>query len=112
MLYLETENLGEMRAMVEQLLGPPEDVPDYYVDAVRIAVGAYGFVLELGAQGIGDTPVSEKPPTKRLAVIRMSPQHAMILAKLLQKNVAAYQQNYGPISLPDEMFRTLGLEPG
>ena len=98
--------------MVEQLLGPQEDVPDYYVDAVRIAVGAYGFVLELGVQGIGDTPGSERPPTKRLALVRMSPQHAMILARLLQKNVAAYQQKFGSITLPDELLRDLGLEPG
>jgi hypothetical protein len=97
--------------MVEQLLGPPEDVPDYYVDAVRIGVGAYDFALELGVQGIGDTPASEKPPTRRLAVVRMSPQHALILTKLLQKNVAIYQEKFGPITLPDDMFRALGLEP-
>ena len=97
--------------MVEQLLGPPEDVPDYYVDSVRIAVGPYGFVLELGAQGIGDVPGSERPPTKRLSLVRMSPQHAMILAKLLQKNVTAYQQKFGTITLPEGLFRELGLDP-
>lgn len=98
--------------MMEQLLGPPEETPDYYIDSVRMAVSAYGFVLELGAQGIGDAPGSEKPPTKRLALVRMSPQHALILSRLLEKNVAAYQEKFGPITLPDEMFRTLGLEPG
>lgn len=98
--------------MMEQILGPTEDTPDYYVDAVRIAVGPYGFALELGIQGIGDAPGSEKPPTKRLALVRMSPQHAMILSKLLQKNVTAYQEKFGPIVLPDDMFRELGIEPG
>lgn len=97
--------------MVQELLGPPEDIPDYYVDAVRIGVGAYDFALELGIQGIGDTPASEKPPTKRLAVVRMSPQHTLVLTKLLQKNVAMYQEKFGPIKLPDDMFRGLGLEP-
>jgi len=98
--------------MMEQILGPTEDTPDYYVDAVRIAVGPYGFALELGIQGIGDAPGSEKPLTKRLALVRMSPQHAMILSKLLQKNVTAYQEKFGPIKLPDDMFRELGIEPG
>jgi hypothetical protein len=97
---------------MEQILGPTEDTPDYYVDAVRIAIGPYGFALELGIQGIGDAPGSEKPLTKRLALVRMSPQHAMILSKLLQKNVAEYQSTFGPIVLPDGMFRELGLEPG
>jgi hypothetical protein len=98
--------------MVEELLGPPEEAPDYYIDSVRIGVGAYGFVLELGAQGIGDAPGSERPPTKRLALVRMSPQHALIFSKLLQKNVDQYQERFGPIALPDEMYRNLGLEPG
>jgi hypothetical protein len=97
--------------MMEQILGPAEDVPDYYVDAVRIAVGPYGFVLELGIQGIGDAPGSEKAPTKRLAMVRMSPQHALVVSKLLQKNVARYQQQFGRITLPDDMYRELGIEP-
>jgi hypothetical protein len=97
--------------MMEQLLGPPEDVPDYYVDAVRVGVGAYDFAIELGLQRLGDMPGSERPVTKRLAVVRMSPQHALVLTKLLQKNVSMYQEKFGPIKLPDHMFRDLGLEP-
>lgn len=42
----------------------------------------------------------------------MSPQHALIFSKLLEKNVAAYQEKFGSITLPDQMFRELDLEPG
>lgn len=96
---------------MEQILGPSDDVPDYYVNALKLAVSAYDFALELGVQGIGDTP-SEKAPTKRLATIRMSPQHTLMLSKLLQKYIAEYQKSFGPIVLPDELFLQLGLEPG
>jgi len=96
--------------MMEQILGPTEDVPEYYVDAVRIGFGPYGFALEIGVQGISDTQGSEKAPTKRLALIRMSPQHALVVSKLLQKNLAAYQDRIGPIILPDEMYGELGID--
>ena len=99
------------KVTMEQLLGPEEPIPDLYVDSVRIGAGPYGFVLELGIQGLPDTPSSEKPPIKRLALVRMSPQHAVILSKLLQKNVRAYEEKIGKINLPDQMYRELGIEP-
>lgn len=97
--------------MAEQIFGQREEPPDLYVDSVRIAFGAYGFVLELGVGGIADTPASEKPPTKRLALVRMSPQHALILSRLLERNVAIYQDRIGKINLPAEMYRDLELDP-
>lgn len=97
--------------MVEQLFGPHEEVPEFYVDSLKFGVGPYSFVLELGSQGVADTQASEKPPTKRLALVRMSPQHALVMSKLLQKNVAKYQEVFGKINLPEGMFRELGLEP-
>lgn len=95
---------------LQELLGEP-DMPDLYVDAVRIAVGAYGFVLEMGVQGVPDTAASEAPPVKRLARIRMSPQHALIVARLLTKNVQIYQDKIGRIQLPPEAFKALDLDP-
>lgn len=88
-----------------------DDAPDFYVDSVRIAFGPYGFLLDLGLSGVADTPESEKPPTKRLALVRMSPQHALILAKLLARNVARYEEKLGEIKLPEEFYKELGLEP-
>jgi hypothetical protein len=98
--------------MVEQLFNSSlEEVPDYYVDAVRVAANLYTFVLELGRQGVPDTPGSEPPPTKRLALVRMSPQHALILMKILQKNLRKYQDEVGRIQVPEQMYRDLDLEP-
>lgn len=98
--------------MVEQLFNSSlEEMPDYYVDSVRVAVNLYTFVLELGRQGVRDAPGSEPPPTKRLALVRMSPQHALILAKILQKNLRKYQDEVGRIQIPEQVYRDLDLEP-
>jgi hypothetical protein len=94
---------------MQELFGQ-EDVPDLYVDSVRLAVGPYGFVLDLGVQGLPDTPMSETPPVKRVAVVRMSPQHALVLARILAKNVRIYEEQIGKISLPGKMFEDLGIE--
>ncbi len=97
--------------MAEQLLGSPDELPDLYVDSVRVAVGPYSIVLELGTTGVGDTPGSERPPIRRIALVRMSPQHALILSKLLQKNMVLYQEKIGKIDLPAELYEELKLDP-
>ncbi len=97
--------------MVEQFLSSPDEPLDIYVDSVRIAFGAYGFALELGTTGVADTPASEQPPIRRIALVRMSPQHALILSKLLQRNVGLYQERIGKINLPSELYKELKLDP-
>lgn len=97
--------------MAEQLFGSPDEVPDFYVDSVRVAFGPYGFVLELGTSGLADTPGSERPPTRRIALVRMSPQHALILSKLLAKNMVLYQEKVGKINLPVGLYKELDLDP-
>ena len=88
------------------------DVPELYVDSVRVGVGLYGFILEMGIQGMPNEAGSEEPPIKTLARVRMSPQHALILSRILRKNVAAYQTNVGPIVVPRELLEKLGLPEG
>ena len=97
--------------MGEQFLSSPDEPTDIYVDSVRIAFGPYGFVLELGTTGITDTPASERPPVQRNAVVRMSPQHALILSRLLGRNVARYQEEIGKINLPAELYKQFDLDP-
>jgi hypothetical protein len=97
--------------MAEQLLGSPDEPLDIYVDSVRIAFGPYGFVLELGTTGLADTPASERPPVRRNALVRMSPQHALILSRLLERNVAKYQEKVGKINLPAELYEELKIDP-
>ena len=87
------------------------DVPDFYIDSVRIGVGPYGFTLDLGLTGLPDAPGSEAPPIKKIATLRMSPQHALVFARLLDKNVRIYQDKMGKIQLSADLFKNLGLDP-
>lgn len=82
------------------IFSPSEDVPEYYVDSVRVAANAFTFIFELGLSQIPDTASSETPPTKRVALVRMSPHHALVLSKVLEDQLSQYQQSGGTINLP------------
>ena len=94
---------------MEEILGKEPEIPDMYVDSVRIASGLYTFVLEFGLQGALNAPNAERPPIKTLVRVRMSPQHALILGKLIRKNVNAYIKKVGPIEIPDVVYKELGI---
>lgn len=85
------------------------DIPEIYVDSIRMAVGLFDFAFELGLQQISSPPGAGPPRIKTLAIVRMSPQHAYVLSKLLQKNVQAYETNVGPIALPADVLKGLGI---
>lgn len=97
--------------MVEELFGHTEDVPDLYVDSVRVGTSLYTITLDVGIQGIPNAPGAEKPPTTPLAHIRMSPQHAKVLGMLIMKNIDLYEEKIGPIQIPPEVYKDIGVEP-
>jgi hypothetical protein len=77
--------------------------PEYYSDSVRMAMSPYGLALEFGVQAsVGDA--------RTQAVVRMSPQHAFVFCQILRKNLRAYQEQVGPISLPEEIFAELQID--
>lgn len=98
--------------MVEKLLGPIEDVPEFYTDSVRIGMSLYSCVMEIGILPLPDTSASERPPARILARLRMSPHHALIFSMLLRKHLEEYQSKVGPIIIPDNVYRELGLQRG
>lgn len=79
-------------------------VRDYYSNSCAFAVSIYEFLLQFGikADAKGD-------PTP-LVNVRMSPQHAKVMAKLFMKNVKAYEKEVGPIYLPQQLIQELRLE--
>jgi hypothetical protein len=96
---------------MEDIFGPAADAPEYYIDSVRMALGLYTITLELGTAQVQDTPSSQPPPIKRVAMVRMSPQHALIFSRLLQKNVDIYQTQFGKINIPPDVFKSMNLDP-
>lgn len=79
---------------------------DVYANGVQISSTPWDFTIEFYLKRSADL----KEPAEMLGRLRISPAHALILARLLQKQVDAYQQQIGPISLPPKLYNDLGLE--
>jgi hypothetical protein len=95
---------------VQDLLADP-DIPEFYVDSARLAISPFGVVIDLGVTMADETSTSELPPVRRVARVRMSPQHALILGRLLNKTMATYQEKVGKLELPADIYKALGLDP-
>ncbi len=79
---------------------------DVYVNGVQINSAAWDFTVEFYVKRDADP----KTPAELLGRVRMSPQHALIFARLLQRQVDGYQSTIGPIKLPPKMYNDLGLK--
>ena len=81
--------------------GKPLDV---YTNSVQFFVTPYEVTMAFGL-------VSEpNKPAEELVRIRMSPQHALVMSKLLQKNLLGYRETVGKINLPPRLYQDLGIE--
>jgi hypothetical protein len=82
-----------------------EDKPlDLYTNSVQFLVTPYEVTLVFGL-----TSEPNKPAREQVRV-RMSPQHALVMSKLLQKNLLGYRETIGKINLPPRLYQDLGIE--
>jgi hypothetical protein len=83
-------------------------VPDIYADSTQISTTPYGVTITLGR-----TPPHHSGPTppiaEKLTVVRMSMEHAKVVAMLLRKQLKAFERANGEIPLPPELYATLGV---
>ncbi|MBE7438551.1 MAG: hypothetical protein HS115_08870 [Spirochaetales bacterium] len=75
-------------------------ISEYYTNAIEINISP--FELELRAMVMD----SQGQPRHGIN-IRMSPQTAWALQKVLAKQIANYENNIGPITLPEEIRKNL-----
>jgi hypothetical protein len=85
-------------------MADPERTPDFYVNTVRVMTSAYDLTLVFG---IKSDPAKQE---EERVIVRMSPQHALVMSKMLQKVMLAYREQIGKIQLPPRLFQDLGLE--
>lgn len=85
------------------------DVPDIYCDSVNIAMTPYDLMLML-------TKMKPKPEGNQVTVspapvglIRMSLEHAKVLAILLKRNLKEYEDKVGAIPIHPETAKNLGI---
>lgn len=80
--------------------------PEYYADSVRTGISPFTVSLTFGVQSDADQSVANQ------CVVRMSPQHAYVLAKVLTQNIESYEEQIGKIELPDQLLVDIGLQVG
>lgn len=81
----------------------PDGTPEFYVDAVNVETQLYGSKLLLGDLRSGQ-------PSLIRVIIKMSPQMAKVVSLILSKHIRNYEADIGPITLPNRLLHSLGLE--
>ena len=84
--------------------GESQPVADHYVNSVAFTVSVYEFLLQFGIK------TDQKSEPTPLVNVRMSPQHAKVMARLFLRNVKAYEREVGPIYLPQQLIQELHLD--
>ncbi len=83
------------------------DVPELYCDGAQVGLTPFTAILSLTMQPSGQT--GQMPPT-RVANIRMSLEHAKVMAIVLKKQIKAYEAQTGvDIQLPAQLYQQLGI---
>jgi hypothetical protein len=84
----------------------PDSVPELYADGVQVGLGPFGAILSFTIQpamGTGTAPL-------RVCNMRMSVEHAKVMAILLKKQVKLYEQQVGQeIPLHPQLYTQLGI---
>ena len=84
------------------------EIQEYYSDAMNITLSMPWTVALTFS--VRSTKNDSEPEPK--AIIRMSPEHAKIVAMLLRKNLKTYEEKTSTsISLPGDLYKQLNLDP-
>lgn len=94
---------------------PPSDntgdsAPEMYADAARLSLGPFGIGIEFGVIPFPDQAGNPATQVKPVIRLRVSPQMAYALQRLLEQNLATYRSLVGDFALPDH-FINLPPEP-
>lgn len=82
------------------------EIPEFYSDAIEINL-TMPWTVAL-TFGLRSTETERK--TSPVARIRMSPEHAKVMAMLLRRQLKNYEQDSGTvINLPADLYAKLGL---
>ena len=79
-----------------------DDVKEIYVNSSSIAAGIYDFLIDFGL-AYPDGHIST------LVRLRMSPQHAWVLAQILTRTVSEYIEKAGAFEFPEEFLKEKNL---
>jgi len=84
-------------------------IPEFFVDAVRFTANPFGVSFTFGVNTPHPSP-GKVTPAKDSLVLRMSLEHAKVLAMMLRRNLKHYEQeNHLEIPLPTQLYTQLGI---
>ena len=95
-----------------------EAVPEVYSDLFRITMSPYTVLLQFGVKsppprqqpGAQEETPSQEDQT--VVVIRMSPEHAKVMAIVLRRHIQNYEQQTGiTIDVPAGVLQNLKIPP-
>ncbi len=78
----------------------------FYTNAASIIPNYYDFQFVFTNQSLEEAKIP-KVIRKELCRVFMSPQHAKVLSTLLTENVKKYEQRFGEIIVPKEIFASI-----
>ncbi|MGH2411607.1 MAG: hypothetical protein ACRDGS_14750 [Chloroflexota bacterium] len=76
-------------------------LPDFYAEGVQVQAG-YQTIRLVWVQYSG-LDMGSNPQLEPLAVTRMSPQQALVMAYVLRDTMRNYEKMFGKINLPDDV---------
>jgi hypothetical protein len=91
------------------------NIPEFYVNGLKVAMSPFDLTLEFGVQELPEVPASPtttevQTATRPTVRIRMSPQYAIIVGKVIDKVMYDYQVKNGFLQLPNELLTKLGIQ--
>jgi hypothetical protein len=86
-----------------------DDVPEFYIDQFRVTCSAVGSAMTFGLNPPHPSP-GQSEMARDTVRIRMSLEHAKIMAMLLRRQLKSYEEQFAlEIPLPRQVYNNLGL---
>ena len=87
----------------------PNPVPEFYADAFQVTISPFGVNMTFSLRDPHPAPGRQMPGTD-MARVRMSPEHAKIVAMMLIRQIRNYERNSRiKIAIPSEVYTQLGI---
>ena len=87
-----------------------ESVPDVYTDQFLITSGIWGVAMTFLKSPPHPSP-GQAPQPDPQATVRMSLQHAKVVAMMLRKQLKTWERENVEIAIPNSILNQLGLSP-
>ena len=88
---------------------PDPEIPEFYIDQFRVTCSAVGSAMTFGLNPPHPNPAQSQMP-RDTVLLRMSLEHAKIMAMLLKRQLKAYEEQFAvTIPIPRQVYNGLGL---